>query len=235
MAVSRSTSRRRSGRAGKGAERNVPTGARTARGEATRTQLVRAAKKIFERDGFLDARITDITAAAGTATGSFYKYFSSKEEIFLAVVDSLADEGLHSISLGILREEQGEVVGAVFEHLRRYLEAYHRNAKMMRVIEEVTSINDEFRRARTARAQPYMNGNAATILALQKAGKADPGVDPLIAGRSLSIMVSRAAYVTFVLEAEGPASIDCLARTLTRLWINALGVPVEEPVGVTAS
>jgi len=106
---------------------------------------------------------------------------------------------------------------------------------MMRVIEEVTSINDEFRRARTARAQPYMNGNVATILALQKAGRVDPGIDPKIAGRSLSIMVSRAAYVTFVLEEEGPASIDCLARTLTRLWINALGIPVDVPAPVTAS
>jgi hypothetical protein len=32
---------------------------------------VRAAQEIFERDGFLDARITDITATARTATGSF--------------------------------------------------------------------------------------------------------------------------------------------------------------------
>ena len=56
-------------------------------------------------------------------------------------------------------------------HLRGYLEAYYRNAKMMSVIEEVTSINEDFRRERTARAQPYMNGNVATILALQKAGR----------------------------------------------------------------
>jgi len=231
--MSRSPTRRRG--AAKSAPRPAPAGARTARGEATQATLVRAAKKIFERDGFLDARITDITAAAGTATGSFYKYFSSKEEIFLAVVDSLADEGLHSISLEVLGEEDDNLVETVVAHLRGYLEAYYRNAKIMSVIEEVTSINDEFRRVRTARAQPYMNGNIATILALQKTGRADPGIDPKIAGRSLSIMVSRAAYVTFVLEEEGPSSTDCLARTLTRLWINALGIPVDEPAAVAAS
>jgi AcrR family transcriptional regulator len=233
--MSRSPTRRRSARAGKSTERPAPAGARTPRGEATQATLVRAAKKIFERDGFLEARITDITAAAGTATGSFYKYFSSKEEIFLAVVEALADEGLHSISLEILAEEHDHPVDAVVEHLRGYLEAYHRNAKMMSVIEEVTSISDDFRRERTARAQPYMKGNAAAILALQKAGRADPGIDPLIAGRALSIMAGRAAYVTFVLEEEGASSIDCLARTLTRLWVNALGMPVEEPAAVTAS
>ena len=53
---------------------------------------MRAAQKVFERDGFLDARITDITATARTATGSFYTYFNGKEEIFLAVVEA-RDEG----------------------------------------------------------------------------------------------------------------------------------------------
>ena len=61
--------------------------ARTPRGLARRSRLVRAAQTIFERDGFLEARITDITAEASTATGSFSTYFTSKEEIFLAVVD----------------------------------------------------------------------------------------------------------------------------------------------------
>ena len=78
---------------------------------------MRAAKRIFERDGFLDARITDITAAAGTATGSFYKYFASKEEIFLAVVEALADEGLHSPSLEILSLEHDDLAGLLGEPL----------------------------------------------------------------------------------------------------------------------
>jgi AcrR family transcriptional regulator len=91
--VSRATTGRRSARAARSSARRAPAGARTPRGEATQATLVRAAKRIFERDGFLDARITDITAAAGTATGSFYKYFSSKEEIFLAVVEAPPTRG----------------------------------------------------------------------------------------------------------------------------------------------
>ena len=232
--MSRPTTRRQGARAARSGARPAPAGARTPRGEATQATLVRAAKRIFERDGFLDARITDITAAAGTATGSFYKYFSSKEEIFLAVVEALADEGLHSMSLEILSLEHDDLAGDITKHLRRYLTVYQRNAKMMSVIEEVTNISDDFRRKRTARAQPYMNGNVAAIRALQEAGRADPELDPLIAGRTLSIMVSRAAYVTFVLEEEGPGSIDGLARTLTRLWINALRIPVAETAGATA-
>jgi hypothetical protein len=39
-------------------------------------------------------------------------------------------------------------------------------------------------------------------------------------------MLSRSAYVTFVLEEEGAESIEDLAQTLTRLWVNALKVPL---------
>ena len=41
------------------------------RGQRTRAALVTAARSIFERDGFLDARITDITAEAEVASGTF--------------------------------------------------------------------------------------------------------------------------------------------------------------------
>ena len=35
-------------------------------------------------------------------------------------------------------------------------------------------------------------------------------------------MVSRTAYITFVLEEEGAEAIDGLAATLARLWVNAV-------------
>jgi AcrR family transcriptional regulator len=186
---------------------------------------VRAAQAIFERDGFLDARIADITAEAGTATGSFYTYFASKEEIFLAVVDALDGAGLHPPSLEFLATAGADPLAEITEHHREYLRTYRANARMMSVIEEVTNINEAFRRERTARAQAYIAGNVAAIEALQAAGRADPALDALITGRTLSSMVSRAAYVAFVLEEEGGESIDGLAETLARLWINALRLP----------
>jgi AcrR family transcriptional regulator len=193
-------------------------GAKTARGAATQAALVRAAQEVFERDGFLGARIADITATARTATGSFYTYFNGKEEVFLAVVAALDQVGLHPPSLVFLTEPQADVAA----HHRAYLETYHRNAGMMRVVEEVTNISADFRRRRTARAQPWIAGNRDAVRRLQRDGRADPDLDPTMAARALSTMVSRTAYVTFVLEEEGAAAIDGLAETLTRLWINAL-------------
>lgn len=225
----RMTNRRRSARPPRGgsAATTVTTPA-TSRGKATRAALIRAARYIFERDGFLEARIADIAAAANAATGSFYSYFESKEAIFSAVIDVVNDdEGLHPPSMAFLPEAGDGLAGAVAAHHRRWLRHYLRNARLMSVMEEVTSISDDFRRHRTEAAQPYMRANAAAIERLQTAGLADPGLDPLQTARSLSTMVSRSAFVAFVLEEEGEGSLDVLVATLTRLWLNALRLPVD--------
>ncbi len=201
--------------------------AKTARGQATQAALVRGARAVFERDGFIDARIADITAAAGTALGSFYTYFESKEEIFNAVVDALGEEGLIVPSLAYLADDGIDLVQSIAAHHRAYLEAYHRNARLMSVIEQVTGVSDTFRRRRTRRAQPVVEASRKAIVALQKAGRADPNLDPVSAVRGLSSMVSRSAYITFVLEEEGVEAIDGLVDTLTLLWVNALKVPAQ--------
>jgi AcrR family transcriptional regulator len=45
---------------------------RTSRGRQTRDQLLDAARVVFERDGFLQARVAGICDEAGVSHGSFY-------------------------------------------------------------------------------------------------------------------------------------------------------------------
>src|SRR5579871_1270025 len=61
---------------------------RSRKGAQTRARLLEAAKKVFERDGFLNARILDIAETAGLKHGSFYHYFDSKEQIFREVAEA---------------------------------------------------------------------------------------------------------------------------------------------------
>lgn len=73
----------------------VPVQPATARGVRTRAALVWAARTIFERDGFLASRLTDITAEAECSVGTFYTYFNTKDEIFDAVMESAKGDMLH--------------------------------------------------------------------------------------------------------------------------------------------
>src|SRR3954447_14367177 len=50
------------------------------------SEILSAARKIFAKEGFSDATVDHIAAAAGIAKGTVYLYFSSKKEIYLAAL-----------------------------------------------------------------------------------------------------------------------------------------------------
>lgn len=200
----------------------------TVRGARTRAALVAAARKVFERDGYLDAKLSDITKAAGCATGSFYTYFASKEEIFAAVLEEAQRDMMHP---GMGRVADTDDPHAVLEASNRaYLEAYRRNARLMGLLEQVAQVDPEFRKFRKRRADAFIERNARGIAELQARGLADPHVDPMLASRALSGMVSRLAYSVFALgdDDDEPADFEALVSTLTRLWANALRFPEHQ-------
>ncbi|WP_433725491.1 TetR/AcrR family transcriptional regulator [Nocardia sp. CA-129566] len=191
---------------------------RSKRGMRTRTALVIAAREVFERDGFLDARISDISKEAGVASGSFYTYFDSKEEIFAAVVEQVREEMLHPhIRERVGIDDPRELIAAAN---REYLQSYRRNARLMAVLEQVSKIDEKFRVLRFERAMAFVERNAEMIRNLQERGLVDAELDAAITSQALSSMVSRMAYFVFV---EGQKiSFEKLVKTLNQLWFNAL-------------
>jgi AcrR family transcriptional regulator len=65
---------------------------KTERGRRTLRALLNAAALEFGDKGFHDAAISQITARAGVAAGSFYVYFDSKEAIFTALVKDMSTQ-----------------------------------------------------------------------------------------------------------------------------------------------
>lgn len=54
----------------------------------TRERLLQAAEKIFVRDGYEAAELGEIATLAGRTKGAIYAQFESKEDIFLALIES---------------------------------------------------------------------------------------------------------------------------------------------------
>ena len=53
--------------------------------ETSREDLIESARQIFRSKGYKETNVADVTAAAGIAVGSFYKFFDSKEDLFVDV------------------------------------------------------------------------------------------------------------------------------------------------------
>ncbi|MDE1917842.1 MAG: TetR/AcrR family transcriptional regulator [Sphingomonadales bacterium] len=75
---------------GAGRAPNAAKVPKTERGRRTLRALLNAAALEFGEKGFHDAAISQITARAGVAAGSFYVYFDSKEAIFTALVKDMS-------------------------------------------------------------------------------------------------------------------------------------------------
>ena len=59
--------------------------------QETRERILEAAVNVFASKGYHDTKVDDIVTESNTSKGSFYFYFPSKQDIFLALVDSFAD------------------------------------------------------------------------------------------------------------------------------------------------
>ena len=52
-----------------------------------RESILRAATRVFARNGYFNSKVADIARAAGVADGTVYLYFKSKEEILHSIFD----------------------------------------------------------------------------------------------------------------------------------------------------
>jgi len=65
-----------------------------------RDRILKAAVKVFARNGFHATRVSEVAKAAGVADGTIYLYFKSKEELLVSLFEDRVDK-----LLAFMREE----------------------------------------------------------------------------------------------------------------------------------
>jgi AcrR family transcriptional regulator len=75
--------------------------------QETRTRILEAAVKVFATKGYHDTKVDDIVSESSTSKGSFYFYFPSKQDIFLALSDTFADLLESKITQAMEKETHG--------------------------------------------------------------------------------------------------------------------------------
>ena len=106
----------------------------TAKSQRTEAELKAAARRLILRQGYAQTKITDITKEAGKAAGSFYRYFTDKDDL----MRSLAEDFLASH-----RDHAHGTLGpdhrfATRDDVRAHVEAYWENSR--RHLAEMTGI-----------------------------------------------------------------------------------------------
>lgn len=109
--------------------------------ERRRTQIVDAAAVMFARDGYRSTDLQRVADALDVAKGTLYRYFKTKEDLFLAAVDRGVDR-LHeyiTVSVRHVRDPMEKIAGAI----RAYLAFFRENPGLVELfIQERAEFRD---------------------------------------------------------------------------------------------
>ena len=193
------------------------------RGLQTRARLLAAAQKVFERDGYLDARVADISAAARVAHGSFYTYFDSKEDIFREIVETVADD----VYAALDALDEGTPAERISAANLRHIELYEQHAIVLGLIEQVGNLA-QFSELRRDMRRRSVERAERLIKRLKAEGATGPDpLDPHVMATALVGMTDSFAYTWFVLG-ETFNRTKALAN-LDAIWLRTLGIAVGQP------
>ena len=116
----------------------------------TRELLVDVARKLFAKNGFENTSMNDIAVEANRGRRTLYTYFNSKEEIYLAVIQTELErlfERMEEVARKNISPEE-KILQLIFAHLDVMKEAVYRNgnlrAEFFRDIWKVEAVRKNF-------------------------------------------------------------------------------------------
>lgn len=109
-----------------------------------REQILGAATKVFAEKGFRAAKMQEVADRAGVSNGTVYNYFSSKDELLLALLEQLSErerrtEGMAELQAGNLEE-------VILRQLRGRFRALLEQRELWQVVLPEFIVNPELRR-----------------------------------------------------------------------------------------
>lgn len=113
----------------------------------TRDRLIQAAMDVFAERGYHGATVDDIVAASDTSKGAFYHYFSSKQAVFLSLLDRLVEMVEAGVEQAI--EQETGALARVEAALRVVLEVASARRDLARILLiEAAALGPEFEQSR---------------------------------------------------------------------------------------
>jgi AcrR family transcriptional regulator len=160
----------------------------------TSAELKQAALVVFERLGYLNAKITDITQEAGKAAGSFYTHFESKEALLEALLADLLNEVDQNIANSVgASGHSGDFANwsAVRWHVAAYWQTYRTYSAVLRSLQQAAIVNERFAARLQEMTEPDRRHFVEHLEQARAAGATLPG-DPML----VAFMI-QAAMLTF--------------------------------------
>jgi len=181
---------------------------------ARKNAIGRAAAKLFEKKGYLETSLKDISDEAALSKGAIYYYFSSKHEILFFILDTYMDSLLDGLEEELVEVPPGT---ARIEFItRRHLSLYNnRVPEAKAILLDAHNLPTKEFKAVAAKQKRY-----ARILAQALAEYFD--------GRMPAVNLKAIAYILFGMcnsfmhwhDPEGPIKLDELTDMCLNIFLR---------------
>jgi AcrR family transcriptional regulator len=194
---------------------------RKAQAAQTEVALKEAARRVFARNGYHGAKITDITTEAGRSAGSFYKHFAGKDDILRALLaDWLAQAGAE-----LAADPAGDDLSqepALRSRVAAYWYTYRAHLPEIRALGEAAQADPAFAESLAAMRHAGLATMRRHLERLRDTGHALPG-DPAVLASAFNALLEGFCQVWIAGGGEPigrPLSDEEAIDTLTRLLMH---------------
>jgi AcrR family transcriptional regulator len=193
----------------------------TRKGRETDEAFRDAARTVFARDGYLNAKISDIAAAAGRSVASFYNYYDTKADLLIALAEEFHAEATAMAVLpyraGLSRED------ALREAVAGFWRTYGKWRGELIGIFQAAMVEGQFRDRWLEIRGEAVARIAAEIRRAQSEGYC-PGLDPVLTASALSAMLEHFCYIWLGQggEKDVPFDDERALDALATVWMKSV-------------
>ena len=200
----------------------TPLASRGRKGRETDEAFRAAARAVFAREGYLNAKISDIAAEAGRSVASFYNYYDTKADLLIALAEEFHAEATQMAVLpyrqGLSRED------ALRQAVAGFWQTYAKRRGELIGIFQAAMLDGEFRDRWLKIRAEAITRIAREIRLAQAAGDC-PGVDPALTASALSAMLEHFCYIWLGqggeradMQFDDQRALDALAT----IWVKSI-------------
>jgi len=202
----------------------------TPKGRRTRDQLVQAGRAVFARDGYVNARMSDVAEEADISMGGLYRYFRNKEDLFAQVIADLHEQ-LFLASTAREHDFATAPYDALVESNRGYLEMYSDNRDVMRAFIQAAHVEERFRDFWWQMRRRHVDRFVRALAQVHGITESN-GVNAPLAAEAVACMVEQSAYVWYAQRQlrDSEVDLDEAARTVAHTWYTTFFVTADHLV-----
>jgi len=190
---------------------------RSAKGAATRDQILDVAGKLIHLRGYHATSLDDVLKESGVGKGNFYYYFKSKEDLGYAILDRMLQAFVERTLEPAFADAVADPVVQIKEFLDRVLDNQRQRSciggcPMGNLASELSDVHEGFRQRLAGMFLQWRVTLAEVLARGRESGRLRSGLDPASAAEFLVAALEGAILLTKVTR-----DISVMERCVTEL------------------